>query len=121
MQVGGSPVYPAVTESYLHGQKVQSQFKKHANAFRYVCFGVILLAILFGLFQALRTGIAGVYKVSVLSSQQAAVEKYYQETLQENRLLKDRISVYSAPAGIEELARNNLEMVGKDEILVRSH
>lgn len=113
--------YPSVTESYLHGQQVQSQFRKHAHSIRYVCMGMVMLAIVFGLFQTLRTAIAGAYKLSILVNQQSVVEKYYQETLQENRRLKDRITLYSAPAGIEELARNNLEMVGKDEILVRAH
>ncbi|MBY0403292.1 MAG: hypothetical protein K2X66_05290 [Cyanobacteria bacterium] len=109
------------TDSYLHGKRVQSKFKKHAVKLKYLYYSLIAVAVVFGLFQATRTIISGTYAVTVLSSKQASVENYYQSALAENQLLKDRISVYSAPAGIEELARNNLEMVGADEILVRTH
>lgn len=110
-----------VTESYLHGQQVQSQFKKHAYTLKYLFYGLILAAIVFGLFQSVRTILSGAYKLTVLANKQTVVEKFFHDSMHENQHLKDRIRIYSAPAGIEELARNNLEMVGKDEILVRAH
>jgi cell division protein FtsB len=112
---------PTVTESYLHGQKVQSQFRKHAYTLQYVFYGLIVAAICFGLFQAGRTLVAGAVKLSILAGKQQVVHQYYQASQAENRQLAERIRIYSAPAGIEELARNNLEMVGEDEILVRAH
>lgn len=112
---------PFVTESYLHQQRVQSKFRKHAYRLQYVMYGLILTAVVFGLVQTTRTLVSGIYKLSILSGQQTAVEGYHQKSIQENQALSERIRTYSAPAGIEELARNNLEMVGKGEVLVRIH
>jgi cell division protein FtsB len=120
-QLAYQPYSPSVTESFLHQQRVQSKFKKHAVRLQTVATGLVVAALVFGVFQTSRTLIAGIYKLSVLSGQQAAVESYHAKSLVENKDLSDRIQTYSAPAGIEELARNNLEMVGKDEVLVRIH
>jgi cell division protein FtsB len=35
-----------------------------------------------------------------------------------NIQLKEQLRIYSSYSGIEELARNNLKMVGKDEVLI---
>lgn len=40
------------------------------------------------------------------------------EANQRNLELKEQLKIYSSYSGIEELARNNLKMVGKDEVLV---
>jgi len=41
-----------------------------------------------------------------------------QDATKRNIQLKEQLKIYSSYRGIEELARNNLKMVGKDEILV---
>lgn len=110
---------PRVSESYLHVQRVQSRFRKHAPVIQYAVYSLILLAIVFGLFQAVRAIAYDTYKLSILLGQRATLDQYHRETLAENTLLKEKIAIYSSAAGIEELARNNLEMVGPDEVLVR--
>lgn len=114
-------VYPRVTDSYLHGQQVQSKYRKHASAGRRLLSVFIILAIVFGLLQSARALISGCYKLSVLMNNQKIVDQYHHQAIQDNQLLKNQIAIYSSPAGIEELARNNLQMVGQDEILVRIH
>lgn len=108
-----------MSEGYLHVQRVQSRFRKHAPIVQYTVYSLILLAVVFGLFQAVRAIAYDTYKLSVLLGQRTTIDQYHRETLAENTLLKEKIAIYSSTAGIEELARNNLEMVGPDEVLVR--
>jgi cell division protein FtsB len=110
---------PQVTQTYLHGQWVQSRFKKHASKAQSLFFSRVFGAILFGLCQAVWTTTVGVHKLSVLMNNQSVVQQYYQQSLKENRILQRRIAGYSSPHGVEDLARNTLGMVGDGEILVR--
>jgi cell division protein FtsB len=54
----------------------------------------------------------------VLNGQIDRLEKLYQASNERNNDLRAQLKVYSSYKGIEELARNNLKMVGKDEVLV---
>ena len=79
----------------------------------------MIVALLFGLFQCIRTLVGDSLSVSRLMRSKASVEYFYQQTLLENRRLNDKITRYSSPSGIEELARNYLNMANRDEIPVR--
>jgi len=54
----------------------------------------------------------------VLNNQENRLQELKQSALRKNKQLKNQLVVYSSYKGIEELARNNLKMVGKDEVLV---
>jgi cell division protein FtsB len=41
------------------------------------------------------------------------------QTQHDNQVLQNKIRVYTSPSGIEELARNYLNMVGENELPVR--
>jgi cell division protein FtsB len=113
------PVLQPVTQRNFKRQPVQSRFKKQASLQQNLLSLGIIAALLFGIAQSLRTVISDTYNLSILLQSKAAVQNYYQATQQENRLLSHKVKIYSSPSGIEELARNYLNMVGKDELLVR--
>jgi cell division protein FtsB len=54
----------------------------------------------------------------VLNKQIHQLRQLNQDATQKNIQLKEQLKIYSSYKGIEELARNNLKMVGKDEVLV---
>lgn len=54
----------------------------------------------------------------VLNKQIDQLKELREKSIEKNNTLKNQLKVYSSCKGIEELARNNLKMVGKDEVLV---
>lgn len=81
----------------------------------------IAFAILFGCVQGLRCGVLSVLKIERLLHQRSAVTSVHNQAVQTQKILKNQIAVYSSPRGLEELARDGLELVREDEILVRLH
>jgi len=54
----------------------------------------------------------------VLNKKSVELEMLNKNSIEKNKLLKTQLKVYSSYEGVEELARNNLKMVGKNEVLV---
>ena len=54
----------------------------------------------------------------VLNNQINTLQQLNENAQKTNQQLRTQLKVYSSYVGIEELARNNLKMVGKDEVLV---
>jgi cell division protein FtsB len=73
--------------------------------------GICLLQLLCG------TGI-NLTRFITLNKQIHELRDLNQNAVQRNIQLKEQLKIYSSYKGIEELARNNLKMVGKDEVLV---
>jgi len=63
------------------------------------------------------TGI-NITRFITLNKQIHELKELNQDAVKKNIQLKEQLKIYSSYSGIEELARNNLKMVGKDEILV---
>ncbi len=82
-------------------------------------YGLLTIAFAFGLAQALRCGIASGIKLERLAAQLSMLEQVHQQAQVEQARLQDKISLYSSPIGIEEMARERLGMVADDEVLVR--
>ena len=57
-------------------------------------------------------------KYFVLNNQINQLTLLNNDAVEKNKQLKTQLKVYSSYKGIEELARNNLKLVGKDEVLV---
>ena len=70
------------------------------------------------LLQFLYSSLYNFTRYVVLNKQIDKLEKLNRESVQKNKKLKTQLKVYSSYKGIEELARNNLKMVGQDEVLV---
>jgi len=63
------------------------------------------------------TGI-NITRFVTLNKQIGELKELNQNATKKNIQLKEQYKIYSSYRGIEELARNNLKMVGKDEVLV---
>lgn len=63
------------------------------------------------------TGI-NITKFITLNKQIHELRELNRDADKKNIQLKEQLRIYSSYSGIEELARNNLKMVGKDEVLV---
>lgn len=79
----------------------------------------MLFSFVFVCVQSVRCSVLSAVKLQGLLHQGAAVETAHQQATQRNGMLQDKISLYSSAMGIEEMARERLDMVGDDEILVR--
>ena len=110
-------LHPVTERAYR--KPVQSHRKKHTNQHQVMIALAINAALIFGLAQCVRALVFDAWSVSNLVQSQAAVNQSYAETRQEHRALSDKIRIYSSASGIEELARNYLNMVGENELPVR--
>jgi hypothetical protein len=114
------PELQPVTERQLKRQPVRkSQYKKRTTRAEYILHLTVNAALLFGLFQCARALISDGMNLSHLANSQTAVQQFFNHTQLENRSLNDKIQLYSSTSGIEELARNYLNMVGENELPVR--
>jgi cell division protein FtsB len=114
------PELQPVTERQLKRQPVRkSQYKKRTTRAEYFLYMAVNAALVFGMFQCARALIGDSFNLSQLTNSQTSVQKFFNQTKQENRVLNDKIRIYSSASGIEELARNYLNMVGQNEIPVR--
>lgn len=114
------PELQPVTERQLKRQPVRkSQYKKKTTRAEYFLYLAVNAALVFGMFQCARTLIGDSLNLSQLVNSQASVQTFFTQTQHENRVLQNKIRVYSSASGIEELARNYLNMVGKNELPVR--
>jgi cell division protein FtsB len=109
-----------VTERQLKRQPVRkSQYKKRTTRAEYLFYLAVNSALVFGLVQCTRALISEGFNLSRLATSQTAVQQFFNHTQHENRGLNDKIQLYSSTSGIEELARNYLNMVGENELPVR--
>jgi cell division protein FtsB len=53
------------------------------------------------------------YKVKIVT-----LKKIYENMQAQNKLLKQEVKVFSSNASVEEIARNDLKMVGANEVLI---
>jgi cell division protein FtsL len=87
-------------------------YKKRGN---YILLTTVLLICII---QFMWGTVYNVLKFLVLEKQIKKIESLCTKAQSKNQDLKRELQVYSSYQGIEELARNNLKMVGKDEVLV---
>lgn len=109
-----------VTERQLKRSLVKkSHYKKRITRAEYILYLLINVSLVFGLFQCLRALVSDSWHLSWLMNSQSSVQRFYNQTQHENQVLQRKIKIYSSPSGIEELARNYLNMVGQNELPVR--
>ena len=83
-----------------------------------VYYFLLALVLFICLLQFLCGSLFNFTRYIVLNGQIDKLEQLNRSALEKNKQLKNQLKVYSSYKGIEELARNNLRMVGKDEVLV---
>jgi len=99
-------------------RRMRSHFKKTSSLTQIRLRVFIAVALVFVLFQCSRAVITNTIKLVRLAAYHTQLEQLHHETVDTLVQTKDRIRFYASPQGVEELARNELEMVGKDEVLV---
>lgn len=110
MQTGYSKMKPQKTA--LDKKQVRRIYKERVyHMILSFIMGICFLQLLCG------TGI-NITRFITLNKQLHELRELNQDATQKNIQLKEQLKIYSSYSGIEELARNNLKMVGKDEILV---
>lgn len=114
-----SGLHPVGYAYHLNKMVKRSRQIKQTNTAKILLQLCVMGAILFLMVQLVRSSISGLYQIAVLSQTQPVVEQYLQKTQNENRILKDQIKRYSSPNGLEELARNYLNLTGNNEILIQ--
>ena len=102
-------------------RRVQSRQAKQLSTPELYLRLMVMAAIVFGIVQSVRTLTLGSYNIAALLKNQSTVHQALNSAREENQILSEKIDLYSSPAGIEDLARNSLHMVGQNEILVRIH
>ena len=93
-------------------KELRKSYKKRVY---YYCLTAILCVCIL---QFLGSSLYNVTRYVVLNKKSVELEMLNRESVEKNKLLKTQLKVYSSYEGVEELARNNLKMVGKDEVLV---
>jgi cell division protein FtsB len=102
--------------TYINKKTLKEKIKRANKKKAYYLFITFLLLIC--LFQALRGVYLNATKYIALNQQLNKLEKLNVVALEKNKELQKQIQNYASVKGIEGLARDNLKMVGKDEVLV---
>lgn len=113
------PELHPVTPRHFKSQPLRSHQRKHTTRGELLLYCAVNAALIFGVIQCARTLIGDSLNLSLLMNSLTSVQQAYQQTHHENKLLQDKIRLYSSPSGIEELARNYLNMVGENELPIR--
>ncbi len=79
----------------------------------------IMAIICFASYHALKSIYGSVERQMFLYEQTQALKITQKQALEANRDLADGLNNYSSDAGLERLARERLNLVGKDEIMIR--
>jgi len=101
-----------IGRSYVYNKALRNAYRKRI----YYSFLSVVLVIC--LFQAFRGAYLNVAKVITLNDKLSKLENINKKAIERNIELKHQLKEYSSNKGIEALARDNLKMAGKDEVLV---
>jgi cell division protein FtsB len=104
---------------YPQRRPLQSRQKKRMTRGEGIFCLAVNIALVFGIVQCARTFVGDSLNLTRLWHSQASVQTFNRQTVHEQKQLKEHIRVYSSASGIEELARNYLDMVGENELPVR--
>lgn len=96
----------------LKKKKVRNFHKKRTY------YLIITIVLILCVIQTLRGAVLNVQKYFSLNKQLKNLEGINNIVIQRNATLKKELRDFSSSKGVEELARDNLNMVGKNEILI---
>ena len=81
-------------------------------------YSLLTRVLLIALVQALRGAFLNVENFFSLSKKIEKLQEIHQNSMEQNELLKRKIAEFRSMQGVEDIARNELKMAGKDEVLV---
>jgi len=89
--------------------------KVYQKRIYYLFVTILLLICLTQIFRGIFLNVA---RYVTLNKQLSKLEQLNIDAIDKNNQLKDQLKNYTSTKGIEALARDNLKMVGKNEVLV---
>lgn len=98
-----------MTEQNLQKPK-KKKFKLH--------YSMLTIVLLICIIELVVSNVQNISKNIHYSAKIKGLEKKRNEELSRNKQLKSEIENYNSQATLESIARNNLKMAGKDEILI---
>lgn len=98
---------------------IQAGYRKRLTAQKKWIHRILVTALVIGLLQTVRALLDSTFKLIQLSDKRPQLESIYHQAKIRQQHLTEDIHRYEGRAGIEELARNKMDMVGKGEVLVR--
>ncbi len=88
--------------------------RKEKNAL----YSMLTFVLIICLIQALRSAILNIENYFALNRKIAKLEQIKQKSTEENMDLKAKIAEFKSMQGVEDVARNELKMAGKNEVLI---
>ncbi len=101
-----------MAKSVKSKKELRKIYKKRAYYF------ILAFVLVVCLLQFTVGSLYNVTRYIVLTGQLNNLKEINEKSVEKNKTLRNQLKVYSSTKGIEELARNNLKMVGQDEVLV---
>ncbi|MDD3150951.1 MAG: septum formation initiator family protein [Candidatus Gastranaerophilales bacterium] len=83
-----------------------------------IYYSFLSFVLIICLIQVARGAYLNIAKYITLHSKYNQLKELNEEAVAKNSELKQELKDYTSYKGVEELARNNLNMAGKDEVLV---
>lgn len=122
----GSVSASQVSAGLYHGDPIgpvrklrTTQRKKHTSYVSLVSQWAVFACLLFATVHIVHSGWVYASELTALLSQRSQLSSFHQVLHETQEQLKTNIEFYSSPSGQESLIRNQLNLVGSDEILVR--
>lgn len=100
-------------------QAVATKQKFKLNAAQKLCYCLAILALTIGMVQFARCCWNNLTAVQALNTQTQLVSENLEQARNERDFLKDQIKLYHSPLGAETIARERLNFVRDDEVLIQ--
>lgn len=97
-------------EPFEKAKKIRKQ--KHAR------YSLLTFVLIICLIQAFRGAFLNIENYFSLNKKITKLEKIHQKSSEENEDLKAKIGEFKSMQGVEDVARNELKMAGKNEVLL---
>ena len=95
------------------GRKIQKKKSKIR-----ICYSFLTITLLFCIIYFSYSAFLNISKCLNMPAKHAQMNKLNKAAIAQNKKLKEEISNFESIHSLEAIARNNLKMAGKDEILV---
>lgn len=104
------------TNTILSSQPFEKAKKSRKE--KHALYSMLTFVLIICLIQAIRGAVLNVENYFSLNKKISELEQIRQKSIEENADLKAKIGEFKSMQGVEDVARNELKMAGKDEVLL---
>lgn len=104
------------TSTILNSQPFEKAKKSRKE--KHALYSMLTFVLIICLIQAIRGAVLNVENYFSLNRKISKLEQIRQQSTEENIDLKAKIAEFKSMQGVEDVARNELKMAGKDEVLL---